>query len=270
MFLILGYYLLSHRIIGTKIKLPPRPQLNYNPQNFVDEIIAIDPPPPSESFKNLDFELNEKLSIRRARQSANGVRHVRDDELEKFLRVTSSGVVRNQQQISRKTVDKTVVMKQSNNNTTGISFQNDNRKLSKIHENKKLHSANFLKGSNIGIDEKLIIHSATPPRPPHDVKFVYKKPNRVVTFDEVKSVKSASKLPMYAEISRIEPMKANKTQLSSKSASIHHSQRRANLNSIRLPPFSYDIEYPFIESVKYTDLEVRGYNQKSNLNISKH
>lgn len=208
----------------------------------------------------MDYELNEKLSIRRARQSANGARHVRDEELEKFLRVTSSGVVRNQQ-ISRKTVDKTVVMKQqgNNNNTTGISFPNDNKKLSRIHENKKLHSANF--HSNIGgIDEKLIIHSATPSRPQHDdVKFVYKKPNRV-TFDEVKSVKSASKLPMYAEISRIEPMKANKTQISSKSASIHH-QRRANLNSIRLPPFSYDLDYPYIE--------VRGFNnQKSNL--SKH
>lgn len=257
------YFVVVYRVIGTKIKLPPRPQLNYNPQNFVDEIIAIDPPPSSESFRNLDFELNEKLSIRRARQSANGMKHVRDDELEKFLQVTSSGVVRNQQ-ISRKTVDKTVVMKQNNNNnnSAGISIRNDNIKLSKIHENKKLNSANF-KGSNIGIDEKLIIHS----RPPHDVKFVYKKqPNRV-TFDEVKSVKSASKLPMYAEIARIEPMKANKSQLSSKSASIHHS-RRANLNSIRLPPFSYDLDYPFIESVKYTDLEVRGYNQKSH--ISKH
>lgn len=196
----------------------------------------------------MDFELNEKLSIRRARQSANGARHVRDEELEKFLRVTSSGVARNQQ-VSRKTVDKTIVMRQQGGG-----------KLSRIHENRKLH---FGANGNVGMDEKFIIHSAAAPaRPPQqhhndDVKFVYKKPNRV-TFDEVKAVKSASKLPMYAEISRIEPMKmANKSQNASKSASIHH-QRRANLNTIRLPPFSYDLDYPYIE--------VRGFNnQKSSL-----
>lgn len=222
-------------------------QLSFD-NNYVDEIIAIDPPLASASFKCLDHELNEKLSLRKARQSASGIRQVKDDELEKFLRITSS---RGQPQPpTKKTVEKTVVIKQNN---SGL-FQSAKR-LSKIHEDQRVDSMSFHRD----FDDKLIIHSASQSRPSLDVKYcVFKKPANV-RFDDIKSIKSASKLPVYSEISRFDPIKVNKPLLSSKSASIHH-QRRVNINSVRLPPFNYDLDYPF---------EVRGYNNQKT-KLSKH
>jgi hypothetical protein len=251
------FFIFNIRVVGKKLNLPPRTQLSFD-HNYIDEIIAIDPPLASVSFKCLDHELNEKLSLRKARQSASGIRQVKDEEIEKFLRVTSSGVTRSQQQqpaTTKKTIEKTVVIKQNSNSGLFSSA----KRLSKINEDdKRVDSISFHRD----FEDKLIIHSASQSRPILDVKYsVFRKPNNnSVIFDDIKSIKSASKLPIYADISRFDPIKVNnKPLLSSKSASIHH-QRRVNINTVRLPPFNYDLDYPF---------EVRGYNNQKT-KLSKH
>lgn len=89
-----------------------------------------------------------------------------------------------------------------------------------------------------------------------NIKFLYKKPEMI---DDVKSVKSASKLPLYTDISTYQ--KLPQTELSSKSASIHH--HKMNPNTIQLPPFNYDLDFPFIQG--------RGYNnQKSTKFMKQH
>lgn len=102
------------------------------------------------------------------------------------------------------------------------------------------------------LDNKLSYSAASSSRigPILNVKFLYKKPELIV--DDVKSVKSASKLPLYADI--LDRQKLPKHELSSKSASIHH-HHRMNQNVIQLPPFNYDLDFPVIQG--------RGYNQNS-------
>lgn len=87
------------------------------------------------------------------------------------------------------------------------------------------------------------------------VKFLHKKPD---ILDDVKSVKSASKLPFYADITERE--KHPKSELSSKSASIHH--HKMNQNNIQLPPFNYDLDFPIIQG--------RGYNNQNSSRFMKH
>lgn len=121
------------RVVGKKINLPLRPQTKEDLRNY-EEIIIIDPPP--SQFKVLDDkleqELSEKLSLRRSRQPSNQLLKV--DDLDKLLRITSSGLTRNHQQQIRQTkkVDRTSTffVKQ---NSVGLNF----RKLSKIQEHKK-------------------------------------------------------------------------------------------------------------------------------------
>lgn len=205
------------RVVGTKIEVPSKTR--QNPVDFYEEIIAIDPPE-RDSFKLLDQELNEKLSLRKTRQSS-AKSQLKNDNLEKLLRITSSGICgrnnNNQKpQNVRKYVDKTstVIIKQNSNPS----------RLSKIQERDV---------------EKLSSYSATT-RPLLNVKFLFKKPESAV-LDENPKVKSASsKLPLYELRSlELEPHKSHHELLSSKSASLHTK----NINIIQLPPFlDYDFQ----------------------------
>ena len=79
----------------------------------------------------------------------------------------------------------------------------------------------------------------------------------------VKSVKSASKLPLYADITTYERQKIPKNEFSSKSASIHH-HKKVNQNNIQLPPFNYDdLDFPSF-------IQVRGYNNQKSSKFMKH
>lgn len=228
---------------------------------YIEEIIAIDPPIRSfhsEPFRLLDHELNEKLSIRKARQ-ASASNQTRSEDLEKLLRITSSGLTRNQPQFrpqsTKKVVDRT---------STFIIKQNSlGKKLSKIQEHKKFEmSPAVLRYQTRELDNKLSYSATSSSRinPLANVKFLYKKPD---ILDDVKSVKSASKLPLYAEIATYERQKLPKHELSSKSASIHHhSINKMNPNAIQLPPFNYDLDFPVIQG--------RGYNNQNSSKFVKH
>lgn len=217
------------RVVGTKINLPLRGSQRVEYISNYEEVIAVDPAPQyhHEPFKMLDQELNEKLSLRKARQPS-GSSQLRADDLEKLLRITSSsGLSRNYQQPvnrlhSTKVVDRTstFIVKQNS-----VGFQNI-KKLSKIQEHKKFEPIIHQ------LDNKLS-YSATSPH-------------------YVKSVKSASKLPF-------EPFERQKIPKSefSKSASIHHHKNKLNQNNIQLPPFNYEsLDFPSF-------IQVRGYNQNS-------
>lgn len=222
------------RIVGRKIEIPLRSHQRVDYISNYEEIIAIDPPLHHEPFKMLDQELNEKLSLRKARQpSAN---QLRADDLEKLLRITSSsGLSRNHQpQQSRqlpakKLVDRTstFIVKQ---NSVGL---HNIKKLSRIQEHKKFELSPVTIIHQRELDNKLS-YSATSPY--------------------VKSIKSAQLNKIYADISN-ERQKIPKNEFSSKSASIHH-HKKVNPNNIQLPPFNYDLEFPSF-------IQVRGYNQKS-------
>lgn len=246
-----------NRIAGTKIEIPPR-FLQRNP-DYVEEIIAIDPPLQhyhSEPFRLLDHELNEKLYIRKARQ-ASGASQSRAEDLEKLLRITSSGLTRNRQQLrpqnNKKLVDRT---------STFIVKQNSvGRKLSKIQEHKKFEiNPITMHHQKRELDNKLSYSATSSSRmgPILNVKFLFKKPD---ILDEVKSVKSASKLPVYSDIATYEHPNLPKSELSSKSASIHH-RKKMNPNVIQLPPFNYDLDFPVIQG--------RGYNNQKSSRITKH
>lgn len=88
-----------------------------------------------------------------------------------------------------------------------------------------------------------------------NVKFLFKKPDLL---DDVKSVKSASKLPLYADSER---QKLPSGEISSKSASIHHHSKM-NQNTIQLPPFNYELDFPIIQG--------RGYNNQNSSRFMKH
>lgn len=224
---------------------------------FVEEVFAIDPPQHhihSEPFRLLDHELNEKLSLRKARQGS-GSNQSRAEDLEKLLRITSSGLTRNQHQIrpqnNKKVVDRT---------STFIIKQNSvGKKLTKIQEHKKFEiSPIAMDHQRRELDNKLSYSATSSSRmgPILNVKFLYKKPD---ISDDVKSVKSASKLPLYADV--IERQKLPKHELSSKSASIHH-HHKMNQNTIQLPPFNYDLDFPVIQG--------RGYNNQKSSKFIKH
>ncbi|CRK91505.1 CLUMA_CG005167, isoform A [Clunio marinus] len=246
------------RIVGKKIDLPAK---NIrNPFDYVDEIIAIDPPVHkyhSEPFRMLDHELNEKLSIRKARQPS-GMNQSRTEDLEKLLRITSSGLTRTQQQqyerpqYSKKVVDRT--------STFFIKQNSLGKKLSKIQEHKQFEmSPSVVQYSKRELDNKLSYSASSSSRmvPKVNVKFLCKKPDVI---DDVKSVKSASKLPLYADVTNYQPYKQPKHEMSSKSASIHH--HKMNQNTIQLPPFNYDLDFPIIQG--------RGYNNQKSSKFTKH
>lgn len=200
------------RIVGKKIETPPR--IAQNPINFYEEIIAIDPPE-RDSFKLLDQELNEKLSLRKSRQ-LSAKNQLKSDNLEKLLRITSSGItgrnksVNQKEQTARKYVDRTttVILKQNSNGVYGIG--------TRISQNREC-------------DAEKLSYSATSRPPLLNVKFLLRKPES--TLDESSKVKSASKLPLYSDLKSID---LSKSELSSKSASLHAK----NINIIQLPPFN--------------------------------
>jgi hypothetical protein len=218
--------------VGKKIEnLPPR---NNSSVEYVEEVIAIDPPLPlrfeGESFKLLDQELNEKLSIRKARQlSAKGhAANMKAENLEKLLRITSSGLTRHQNvkptANNRRTIDRTSTYEVKNTNIVPSNF-NHIKKLSQIKERDFVDA------------EKLSYSASSSSRMGSllNVKFLYKKPEYL---DSVQSVKSAtSKLPLYELVS------LEKSDNLSKSASIH----KKNLNIIQLPPFNYELDFPIIQ-----------------------
>lgn len=228
---------------------------------FVEEVLAIDPPFQHyhcEPFRMLDHELNEKLSIRKARQ-ASGTNQSRAEDLEKLLRITSSGITRNQQPIrppsNKKVVDRT--------STFMIKQTSVGRRLTKIQEHKKYElNPITLHHQKRELENKLSYSATSTSRmgPILNVKFLYKKPDLL---EDVKSVKSASKLPLYADIATYERQKFSKTELSSKSASIHHQiNNQMNPNTIQLPPFNYDLDFPIIQG--------RGYNNQKSSKLIKH
>jgi hypothetical protein len=233
------------RVVGTKINLPLRSQQRVEfVSNEYEEVIAIDPAPHyrHEPFKMLDQELNEKLSLRRVRQPS-GSSQLKSDDLEKLLRITSSGLSRNHQQQmnrmqqSKKVIDRTstFIVKQ---NSVGLA----NKKLSKIQEHKKFE--------------------LTPVTIIHHHRELDNKLSYSATSPYVKSVKSASKLPLYADIT-YERQKIPKNEFSSKSASIHH-HKKVNPNNIQLPPFNYDdLDFPSF-------IQVRGYNNQKSSKFMKH
>lgn len=220
------------RVVGKKIEnLPSR---NNSSVEFVEEIIAIDPPlmplrNEGESFKLLDQELNEKLSIRKARQlSAKGhTSNPKVENLEKLLRITSSGLSRqpNVKPVvsGRRTIDRTATYEIKNSHANNVP--------SNYHHIKKLSQ---IKERDFNDTEKLSYSASSSSRMGSllNVKFLYKKPDYL---DSIQSVKSAtSKLPLYELVS------LDKTDNLSKSASIH----KKNLNLIQLPPFNFDLDFP--------------------------
>lgn len=108
------------------------------------------------------------------------------------------------------------------------------------------------------LDNKLSYSATSSSRmgPILNVKFLFKKPDLL---DDVKSVKSASKLPLYAD--SIERQKLPNNEISSKSASIHHHSKM-NQNTIQLPPFNYELDFPIIQG--------RGYNNQNPSRFMKH
>lgn len=232
------------RVVGTKINLPLRSHQRVEYISNYEEVIAVDPAPQyrHEPFKMLDQELNEKLSLRKARQPS-GSSQLRADDLDKLLRITSSsGLSRNQQlnrlQNSKKVIDRTstFIVKQNS-----VGLQNI-KKLSKIQEHKKFELSPVAIINHRELDNKFS-YSATSPY--------------------VKSVKSASKLPLYADITTYERQKIPKNEFSSKSASIHH-HKKVNPNNIQLPPFNYDdLDFPSF-------IQVRSYNNQKSSKFMKH
>lgn len=238
----------------------PSPQ--WNSVDYFEEILAIDPPIHnyhSEPFRLLDQELNEKLSIRKARQGSAS-NQSRAEDLEKLLRITSSGLSRNPQlvrpqnnQNNKKVIDRT---------STFIIKQNSlGKKLTKIQEHKmfEIHPIT-LHQQKRELDNKLS-YSATSSssrlNPILNMKYHNKKPDLL---DDVKSVKSASKLPIHSEAIN-ERQRIPKSELSSKSASIHHYSK-LNQNNIQLPPFNYELDFPIIQG--------RGYNNQKSSRFTKH
>lgn len=250
--------LTSFRIVGTKIELPSK--VVQRQADYIEEIIAIDPPIQSfhsEPFRLLDQELNEKLYIRKARQ-ASGSYQSRAEDLEKLLRITSSGLTRNQPQQrpqnNKKVIDRT---------STFLIKQNSvGRKLSKIQEHKKFEiNPITISHQQRELDNKLSYSasnsSSSRMGPILNVKFLFKKPE---ILNDVKAVKSASKLPIYSDLVTYERQKLPKSEFSSKSASIHH--HKINPNTIQLPPFNYDLDFPIIQG--------RGYNNQKPSRYIKH
>jgi hypothetical protein len=225
------------RVIGKSIPLSSSRQLN--PIDYYEELIAIDPPALNhhhhhqhQQFKLLDKELNEKLSLRKSRQNSASKNQLKNENLEKLLRITSSGLTRNQYQqqlqpqlqktpIDRRAtnVDKTSTFLIKQNNLVPINL----KKLSQIKERESPTEKLSYSASNSSRIEPLL-----------NVKFLYAK-------SESLNVKSASsKLPIY-EIMTLE--RTNSNDHSSKSAKIYTK----NPNIIQLPPFNYELDFPIIQ-----------------------
>jgi hypothetical protein len=214
------------RIVGKKIELPLR---KGSIGEFYEEVIAIDPPRyESTSFRLLDQELNEKLSLKKSRLLSGRSHDLKSENLDKLLRITSSGLIRNREQrpinFRKPSVDKTATFILKNKDFVPAA-NGHMRKLTQIKERDAIDQHSY-SASN----------SSSRIGPLLNVKFLYKKPESVE--NNVKSVKSAtSKLPLYELVS------LDKSDISTKSASIHTK----NPNLIQLPPFNYDLDFPIVQ-----------------------
>ncbi|KAG5672704.1 hypothetical protein PVAND_002813 [Polypedilum vanderplanki] len=236
------------RIIGTKLELPPKKAVA---NDFFEEVIAIDPPRfESSSFRLLDQELNEKLSLKKSRLLSGKSHDLKNEHLDKLLRITSSGLVRNRehnyrpQNVRKLSVDKTSTLLIKNNDF--VPSNGSIKKLTQIKERDVIdHDKHSYSASN----------SASRIGPLLNVKFLYKKPDIVET--NVKSVKSAtSKLPLYELIS------LDKSDITAKSASMHTK----NPNIIQLPPFNFnDLDFPIVKG-----RSIQSAVSKTNVRTLKH
>lgn len=231
------------RVIGKQIDSPPSMKRSFNVQ--FEEIFAIDPPVSrlrNDSFVPLEHELNEKLSIRRSQQ--NCAYQLKNNDIEKCLRITSSGILQSHQQqqkpfsTTKKTVDQTATYVINPFNFGG------RRKLTKIQEYKKydFHSTTNhqqLK-NNCELDD--ITFSAVSPRI-LNIKFLLSKP------DEIGSASKPCSLKIKSATSKLLPttyfnrmgVKNNKndtlTSASSKSASLHKGKQP---HVLQMPSLNYD------------------------------
>lgn len=231
------------RVIGKQIDSPPSLKRSFNVQ--FEEIFAIDPPvfrSRNDSFVLLEHELNEKLSIRRSQQ--NCAYQLKNNDIEKCLRITSSGILQSHQQqqksfsATKKTVDQTATYVINPINFGG------RRRLSKIQEYKKYDfhpSTNHQQHKN-NCDLNNLTFSAVSPRI-LNIKFLLSKPDEICS-----STKSCS-LKIKSATSKLSPttyfngmgVKINKNDTtisaSSKSASLHKGKQP---HVLQMPSLNYD------------------------------
>ncbi|CAO1434456.1 unnamed protein product [Diamesa serratosioi] len=221
------------RVIGKQLNLTSSMNTSSNTQ--FEEIFAIDPPVARsriDSFMLLEHELNEKLSIRRSQQNVSY--QLKNNDIEKYLRITSSGNLQSQQQQQKSAS----ITKKLNDQTTSYIINpinvGDNRKLSRIQEYKRF---DFDKSTN----QNLII-SAVSPRI-LNIKFLLSKPDEIVCAQKpcyTKINSATSKLlpaPYYDGMGLKIKKKDNSALSSSKSASMHKSKFH---HVLPMPSLNYD------------------------------
>lgn len=139
---------------------------------YVDEYFAIDPP--IEKIENdtfsfsLDEELHEKLMLRKSRYNNS---NLKNNDVEKYLRITSGPIIRNQhhfQQQNKKAIDRSYTFKPHSN------FIGNNQKLNQIQENKRYDHPTELRNSTLKVQGiTKISYSATSRMPPIlNIKFL--------------------------------------------------------------------------------------------------
>lgn len=228
------------RVIGKQMDYPPPMKRSSNVQ--FEEIFAIDPPVArsrNDSFVLLEHELNEKLSIRRSQQ--NCAYQLKNIDIEKYLRITSSGILQSHQQqpkslsATKKSIDTYVI--------NPINF-GGRRKLSKIQEYKKFDfhpSSNHQQVQNNCELDGLTFSSVSPRI--LNIKFLLSKP------DEISCAIKPCSLKIKSATSKLSPtkyfnglsVKINKNDTfapaSSKSASLHKGKHP---NVLQMPSLNYD------------------------------
>lgn len=232
------------RVIGKQIQSPPSCTKKSSNVHF-EEIFAIDPPVArsrNDSFVLLEHELNEKLSIRRSQQ--NSAYQLKNNDIEKYLRITSSGVLQSHQQhqkslsANKKSIDQTSTYVINPINYGG------RRKLSKIQEYKKFEfhpSTNHQRLQNNCELDDLTFSSASPRI--LNIKFLLSKP------DEISCATKPCSLKIKSATSKLSPttyfnglgVKINKNDnlpsVSSKSASLHKGKHP---HVLQMPSLNYD------------------------------
>ena len=200
-----------------------------------EEIFAIDPPVArsrNDSFMLLENELSEKLSMRRSQQ--NYFTQLKNNDIENYLRITSSGNLQGNQQKQKSVSD---TKKKNDHSTTyvikPISIV-DNRKLSRIQEYERfdLHPST----------NQILMISAISPRIINK-KILHAKPCEIISAQESCSlkIKSATSKLLPTTYTNELMVKFNKNDnlalLSSKSASLHKVK---HTHILPMPSLNYD------------------------------
>lgn len=236
------------RVLGKRIIIPE--ELLTNKTEFIDELIAIDPPIEKlkkDSFSLLDEELHDKLMLRKSRYNNTSLKN---NYVEKYLRITSGPIIRNQlnyQLLSKKTIDRSYAFKAHSN------LNDNNRKLNQIQENKRYDHPIEVKSTSLKVDQELkkISYSATSRMPPIlNIKFL--KDSRLPESGKP-SIKSATtKFSTTGHFDEIDEKRSRKyintlgflhpaTVISSKSATFSSKFNKLNSknqNIIHLPALS--------------------------------